>query len=273
MTSRLGLILPLSLIPCLPLSAGVTFNTNVTPDVIFGSGNANGGFAVDTFTLADANAAIAAGENPGGAGIELGLRGKLRFDPADDLPKNVFTNNGANVYFMPIGAPASNPDRARWNFEWSINTNTDGNGLVLDDLTYVLGIDFDPGIGATFLEFDPINVPFADHAIGTNATGNGDGVSAADPAAYASLISSNNVAQNSWNLAFFDAPVSPFSFDPNQPGVYDFFLEAWDGDFRMARTEIRVLAPIPEPSTIIGGASVLLIGLTLIRRRLRSRRS
>ena len=42
-----------------------TFDANVTSDVIFGSGNVNGGFTVDQSN-----------------GVEIGLRGKLRYDLA-----------------------------------------------------------------------------------------------------------------------------------------------------------------------------------------------
>jgi hypothetical protein len=47
------------------------FDQDVTPDVIFGSGNANGAFTIDQSN-----------------GIELGLRGKLRFD-ASNQPENI----------------------------------------------------------------------------------------------------------------------------------------------------------------------------------------
>ncbi|MFT5232028.1 MAG: hypothetical protein ACI9UQ_000046 [Candidatus Krumholzibacteriia bacterium] len=56
----------LPLIACAVPSYALTFDQNITPDVVFGSGNDNGAFTVGL-------------QN----GVELGLRGKLRFDPAN----------------------------------------------------------------------------------------------------------------------------------------------------------------------------------------------
>ena len=147
--------------------ADLAFDKHITPDVIFGSGNANGFWTVDQNN-----------------GVELGLRAKLRFN-SSNMPENTFNSNGDGTYTFQAGAPSpgfggSSSSTAVWNFEWSINTNyMDANpGFELDDLTYVLDIDFDPSAGTNYLSFDPINIPapdFADHAIGDNSTGNGGG--------------------------------------------------------------------------------------------------
>lgn len=55
-------------------------DADVTPDVIFGDGNANGGFSVSRSN-----------------GIEIGLRGKLRFDDTNN-PRNIFNSNGDGSY-------------------------------------------------------------------------------------------------------------------------------------------------------------------------------
>ena len=121
------------------------YNQNVTNAVIFGSGNNNGSFTVDR-----------------ASGVELGLRGKLRFDE-NGYPQNVFNSNGDGTYTFSIGAAPGGASWVTsttpiWSFEWSINSNYDGNGQFLNGFTYVLGIDFDPGIGITnWLTFDPIN--------------------------------------------------------------------------------------------------------------------
>src|SRR3546814_4080660 len=87
----------------------VWFDQNVTKEVIFGSGNANGSFTVDR-------------QN----GIELGLRAKLRFDETNQ-PQNTFNSNGDGTYSFPAGTPPTgfgfdpnSPTTPVWNFEWSI---------------------------------------------------------------------------------------------------------------------------------------------------------
>ncbi len=236
------------------------FDEDITPDVIFGSGNANGSWTVDRED-----------------GVELGLRAKLRFDAANS-PQNIFNSQGNGNYVFQAGQPvgggfgfaSGSPSTAVWNFEWSINTDQDGTSDYdfLTDLTYELAIDFDPTAGTNFLAFDPINIPspdFADHAIGNNATGNGGGTKATDRPSYLGLIGSNNVAQNSWNMEFFDS-VS-FPFDANVTGVYTIRLTAFDGATQVAQSQITV-SSVPEPATwmVLG---LGLAGVALVRRKRR----
>ena len=184
------------------LAAGTASADTVTPDVIFGSGNANGSFTLAT-----------------GGGVELGLRAKVRFNESN-LPENTFNYDGGSTYSFDPGVPGGSGfgfapnslSTASWNFEWSINSDvagpsdgpadgaptTDPN-RALNGLTYELKIDFDPGAGTNFLIFDPINdLLNADHALGHNGTGNGGGIS--DPLNFLTNISDFNVAQNSWNI-------------------------------------------------------------------------
>ncbi|HPF34869.1 MAG TPA: PEP-CTERM sorting domain-containing protein [Candidatus Krumholzibacteria bacterium] len=217
-----------------PASA-LTYDQNVTPDVIFGSGNINGSFTVDV------------AQSPVGV-VELGLRGKLRFD-ASNLPQNIFNSNGDGSYTFLAGFPTggagwAGPTTPYWNFEWSVNVDQDGgSGLTLDDFTYELGLDFDPSPGGTnYLVFDPItpsvSVPAWDHAIGDNL---GTVVSNTNPVVYASNLNTYNVAQNSWSYEFFnDGPFA--SFDPTDDGVYEIYLKAFDASgSEVAHTAISIV--------------------------------
>lgn len=226
--------------------AAPQYDANVTGDVIFGDGNANGGFTVNQ-------------DN----GLELGLRAKVRFDGSNQ-PQNIFNSNGDGSYTFQAGLPPTgfgfapnSTSTATWNFEWSVNSDFEGtSGEVLSDYSYMLKIDFDPGSGTNFLAFDPISQTLADHAIGTNSTGNGDGDTAADAAEYASLIGSNNIAQNSWNMEFFDDAGSGFPFDGRLAGEYEIVLEAYnaEGDLVVENSiTINVVAvPLPAASAMAG---------------------
>lgn len=256
-----GLVTGLALFSATSAHALTEFDQNVTGDVIFGSGNANGGFTTHR-------------QN----GVELGLRAKLRFD-ASNNPANIFNSNGDGTYTFDAGLPPTgfafapgSTSTAKWNFEWSINSNYDGSvsGRNLDDLTYIFSIDFDPTPGTNVLAADPINLTaplFADYAIGTNATSNGAGISAANRTQYESLIANNNLAQASVNMEFIDNMYFPFN--GNAQGTYTFTLTAFDGARipanQLASTSIDVNV-VPTPTAALGGV-VLLGGLVTRRRR------
>jgi len=211
------------------------FDQNVTPDVIFGSGNGNG-----AFTTVRTN------------GLEVGLRAKLRFP----VPMGVYNSNGDGTYSFDAGAACPGFSWVPfplclttpvWSFEWSVNTDYDGSsGMVVSDYVYELGLDADPGETADFTVFDPITPSFVapafDHAIGNNATPNGGGTS--DLLNYLSLISTNNVVQNSWNYEFFNnLGTSLASFDPSVNGTYDLYLmvsDAVTGE-HVATTRIQII--------------------------------
>ncbi len=227
------------------------YDQDVTPDVIFGDGNANGSFTVDQ-----------------ASGVELGLRAKLRHNDAG-VPENTFNSNGDGTYTFQAGvAPIQSYPTAEWSFEWSINTNYDGSSSTswaLDDLTYVLAMT--STTGAYFTGFDPINdenpaenAVLWDHAIGDNSTGNGDGTVALDAADYANLIANNNVAQQSWKPHWFDT-----DFDPTDVGSYYFTLSAYNGEDLIADTEITVNA-VPVPGAVLLGMLGLSVAGVKLRR-------
>lgn len=247
--------------------AALIFDGDVTSNVIVGTDVDNG-----AFTVARAS------------GVELGLRGKLRFNASNNA-ENTFNSNGDGSYTFLSGQPvgggfgfapysASTPV---WSFDWSINSDFDGSGVDLDDLTYRLDIDFDPTAGQNFLSFDLINgidpakgVQWYDHAIGTNATARGAGVSATDQTTYDALIASNNLAQNSWNMEFFDDAGGGYPFNANVNGTYDIVLTAFsaDGLTQLAQTQITVHA-VPEPASLLTLAGLGLCASIGVRRKRR----
>jgi hypothetical protein len=206
----------------LKLGTVTRFDQDVTNNVIFGDGNDNGSFTTSQ-----------------GNGVELGLRAKLRFDEFNK-PQNEFNSNHDGSYtFENNIAPSGfswypgSPTTPEWNFEFSINSDFDDDGGNLFDFTYLLEIDGDPTADTDFGTggFDPIHVPFADHAIGDNSTGNGAGATAASAVDYDTLINTNSLAQNSWNYEFFNEPgglTQLTNFDPVDEGVYTIRLSAFD---------------------------------------------
>lgn len=227
--------------------AVTAYDQNVTPGVIFGSGNANGAFTTST-----------------NGDVQVGLRAKQRFPAA-----NVFNSNGAGTYTFNVGGPVS-PVRPEWNFEWSINVNAGGTGSSnLNGYSFLLGLDADPSAGTDYLEFDPINDAnpnngqvWWDHSMGNNSTTSATDVIAGSAAAYATNLSLYNVAQNSWSYAFF--PAGPLaSFNRNTPGQYSIFLAVFQGESEVARSSIIVnVVPAPGAIALLG-----LGGLVATRRR------
>ena len=236
------------------------FDQLITPDVIFGSGNADGAWTTERVN-----------------GLEIGLRAKLRFDLAC-TPQNTFNSNGDGTYSYAAGvapdglggaADCASPETPVWAFEWSVNTDYDAStGLTVGAYTYELGMDFDASQGTSFCTFDNITpsgtVPFFDHAFGDNSTANGGGTSAVDAATYATLLANENVAQNSWRYDFFDAAGGgpcP-AFDPNLDATYDIYLRVIDGTgTEVARSTIQMDIGLGGPAQLPASSNYALIAL------------
>jgi hypothetical protein len=237
-------VLTVTLLCALVLAGGAgatsVFDTSLANGVIFGDGNSNDHFAVDT-----------------SGDIEVGLRAKIPFvgslDPA-----------GTNVYSVAAGTT--------WNFDWSVNVDvTGGGGATLDGFTYLMELDIDASAATAFVGFDPIIVPYADHALGDNTTVQGPGNPnvAPDAASYATALATDNVAQNSWRYAFF-----PIPYDVGIDGTYDVRLSVFDGSTLVGGESITVVvgaggAPIPEPATM----TLLGLGLAGMGLRYRKRKN
>jgi hypothetical protein len=145
--------------------AAVTYNDTVT--AIYGGGNPDGGWTT-------------AGKH----GIELSLRAKNRDDGT--------TPNTLGVYTFPTGV-AANPARAKWNWEFSINS---GN-KPLSTYDYYLVVDLDYSSALTGPTINALTT-FSDSSYGTSSTLNGQGVEG--PSLLLAPI--NSIVQQSQNIVF-----------------------------------------------------------------------
>lgn len=229
-----------------------TYNDSVTPGVFYGSGNANGGFTVER-VLGD------------GIALELGLRAHTRYLVPDDSPAGIMSHgNGtygnfqAQGYLDPPGPNNESADPsgtlASWNFDFSINTNYNGDSLgggLLSDFNYLLKIDYDPSSGQNFENFPYVLF------LGNSPTG------------------SPNLAQNSENIGFgFLTSNAPQSFSPFASGDYVIKLEAYQGDplnggTLVGSSQIDVLVgSVPEPASMaIWGLGALGCAIGAYRRK------
>jgi hypothetical protein len=180
-------VFAIALISISPLVACAdSFNQTIT--AIFGSGNPDTGWTTDT-----------------ASGVTLALRGKDRDNGATPQP----TTPG--VYEFPTGFSINNPARAKWNWEFSIDS---GSVNLSDDYDYYIAVDVDPSECADYVVINALT-SFNDNSYGTNATANGQGTEGTA----AALAGSNTIAQNSQNIVFAGG-------DPDLDATYDYELWA-----------------------------------------------
>ena len=222
-----------------------TYDGDVTPDVIFGSGNANGSFTIQR-----------------SAGVELALRGKLS-ENANGYPENTFNSNSDGSYSFSTRTDLG--DKSEWSFEFCINSDTSGTDAVpVGNFTYEPGVDDDPTLGTNFLAFDPINLEAATHSFGTSSTTNGGGSFASSPEEYATFLATKTVVQQSWRPHFFTD--FGLNIDPTEVGVYDIYLKAFDNGTEIASVAIQIYvgaADFSEPAQeVVDNATTDLVDYT-----------
>lgn len=198
--------------------------------------------------------------NPGSADdVVLALRARLRY-PA---PSNTVNWDGTDTYTYNTGAHSQYGfnNLAEWNIDFSMNA---GDGNVISDYTYVLGLDTNSGLGVSHTLLDPF-ATWTDNSFGDPTTTMGNGVDATGAANQAALMDEWQIAQNSQNMGW----IFP-TFDPTVNGTYSLYLAAYAGTQEVARTSITVIVgdggTVPEPG------SLALVGLALAGAAVASRR-
>ena len=155
------------------------------------------------------------------AGVELALKAKIRQGP-DIVPTG-------DTYVAPTGpqddahgSQADNAGRAAWSFDFSVNGDTDNNGLP-SGFIFQLEVDVDKGAGTKFATVYKGTIAGSS---GQFADGfNGDGT----------------VVDNSQNYVFFTSLFPASSpYNMNDEGTYEIRLSAFDAKTLLATTTIKV---------------------------------
>jgi hypothetical protein len=228
----------------------VTWNygVNVAPDPAAQDPASPGNLFVGTGIPAE-NFGVARNET---LGIELGLMVLYRQGPTvpstDTYADGVLNFNVASgPQSTANGSLSNNPNRAAWNFTFSVATGLNGATTDLNDYTFQLLYDVDPGAGTSYrtLTLEPEGTPQAAGQSGFQWRDQ------PFPVAYISDDEGNaNVTQNSQNYAFnfyqsfLTSPYGPTnSF--SGPAQFDIILRALDGTQIVASNHIVVNVAAP----------------------------
>ena len=182
------------------------------------------------------------------AGVELGMQVHYRQGPTV-LPIDGNGYADGVLHFevaagpqTPVTSPGfpANPNRAAWNFDYSIVTGLNGETTDLSDFTFKLLVDEDPTAGIDYQVFVM--------AVGGTGSANVHWVNQYGLAPENAVVDdqgiAGEVAQNSRNLAFYDTDhVTPGTqvYDPLfGPGQFDIVLQAFQGTSLIASNHILV---------------------------------
>ncbi len=230
-----------SIVAALNASASVVTTFGSLPPGAFG-GSGNPTDAVEITTINDGS----------GNTVTLGLAAQQRYQ------NPVLGNNGNGTYTAGIGAnygdPANPSSQANstllgstWNFDFYANIAGGGN---LNNYSFVLNYQLTPGgpIGSLYL----------------NALAEALGA----PATTTTLANSENLDFSFLATSVLNQIAAPSGgpFNPNAIGDYSFSLDAYNSsDVLIGQSEIDVNV-VPEPTTVIAGALLLVpFGLSIFR--------
>lgn len=207
----------------------------ITPDIIWGTGNTNRGFTVETV-----------------GSLELGIRAKRRYPANDELGVGIVQDiNGA--YLFDSSESTAGPGQSMWSYDWSINSDVDGGGSGLDAFTYQIMLDTDPTVNESYtIMYDPLATPPSStgYYLGTNATGNGAASFIGDGSGDFSAF---NVAQNSVQPQWVGGLIGA--------GQFGISLLAFSGNELVNSVNIQVIVDAPVPVPLPAGLPMLAVGL------------
>ncbi len=205
--------------------SAITYDDNIV--AIFGSGNPDTGWTSDI----------------GPNGMELALRAKQRYPLTS-------TANVNGVYSEPTGLIPPNNNRARWNWEFSINSGN--TPLSTAGYDYYVSIDTDTSTATSFVTWNAL-LNWSDNAYGDITTPNG-----ANQTGLASAFPNATIAQQSQNLVF-----APANGNPLLDATYNYELFAvaqGDGPngVRVASVGIQVVVGAGGATVPDGGTSAVM---------------
>lgn len=176
------------------------------------------------------------------AGIELGMMILYRQGPtvasSDDYADGVLEYDVASgAQSTANGSFANNAARAAWNFTYSVATGLNGATTDLNDFTFQLLIDVDPGPGTNFQTL-ALEAELTPQAAGQS--GFQWRLVPMGPVPIADDEGTTNVTQNSQNYAFYGIPGYNGGTGFAGPATFDVVLQAFDGAQLIARNHIVV---------------------------------